>query len=385
MSLIVARKEGNQIAIVSDTKLTYPNHEIKGQKESPKEGILKTIILSTNLCVSFAGEIEHAENALREIENNCNFNEVVEILYKYHKISNHQTEFLVCSANPNPIIHKIKDNESKEVQTSWIGDRDAFNSFQESMMGTKKGTKSENQNQTKSKAGIVITEMDLSFEVDMQVNLFSKMSSAMDAVIENENIASVGGFKVTVIYKEKFNFGKYGKLYRGNVELFGNSSHVIGHGSANEGAYSINFIGSSNDYKTVALHVRQGNFGLIYTRKNYGLLRPALFQFDEVDFIDYVKEKYNLLAVFATQDRMEKFLYDAKTSFDKQDFRKSAETFDKAFNEATGKKKAEILFYKGICLLNLKEMTSAMQTFQQSINIDSSFQQKIMQILSQRR
>jgi hypothetical protein len=385
MSLIVARKEGNQIAIVSDTKLTYPNHEVKGQKDNPTEGIIKTIILSPDLCISFAGEIDHAENALKEIDNNCNHNDVIAILYKHHKISNQETEFLVCSGKPSPIIHKIKDNESKEVHSSWLGDKNTFNSFQESMMGTRKAKKNEKTNQTKSKAAIVITEMNLSFEVDMQVKLFSQMSSAMDEVIEDSNIDSVGGFKVTVVYKEKFDFVKYGKLYRGNVELFGIGSHVIGHGLAKEGAYSINFIGASNDFKTVALHVRQGNFGLIYTRNNNGLLRPNLYQFDEVDFIDYVKEKFNLIAAFGTQDRIKKYLNDAKVAFDNKDFYKAKDTFDKALNEATGKKKAEILFYKGICLLNLRNMTSAMQTFQQAIDLDSSYQQKVMQVLAQRR
>jgi hypothetical protein len=385
MSLIVARKEGSQIAIVSDTKLTYPHHEIKGQKENPTEGAIKTIILTDDLCVSFAGEIEYAENAFMEIGERKNIDEVIGILHRYHNISNQKTEFLVCSGNPESLIHKIKNGESKEVNSSWIGDSVAFNSFQASMLGTKKPKESVKTSQSQSKAGIVITEMNLSFEVDMQVQLFSKMSSAMDKVIEDGNVDSVGGFRVTVVYKEKFDFVKYGKFYRGNVELFGSGSHLIAHGSANEGAYSINFIGASSDHKTVALHVRQGNFGLVYTRNNSGLLRPKLLPQDEVDFIDYVKDKYDLIAAFATQDRIQKYIIDGKSAFDKKDFLKAKDTFDKGLAEATGKKKAELLFYKGICLLNLRDIPNAMQVFQQAINIDNLYQQKVMQVLSQRR
>jgi len=227
--------------------------------------------------------------------------------------------------------------------------------------------------------------MNLSFEVDMQVNLFSKMSSAMDEVIEDGNIDSVGGFKVAVVYKEKFDFVKYGKFYRGNVELSGIGSHVIGHGSANEGAYSINFIGVSRNFKTVALHVRQGNFGIVYKRNNYGLLRPELYHFDEVDFIEYVKKAYDLSAAFGSQDKIQKYISDGKIAFGKKDFTVAKNNFDRALNEAKGQKQAEILFYIGICLLNLRDQHSAIQTFQRAINIDNSYQQKIMQVLNQRR
>lgn len=385
MSLIVARKEGNQLAIVSDTKLTYPNHEVKGQKENPRDGVIKSIILTNNLCVSFAGEIDYAENAFTEIGERGNIDEVIDILYRHHIISNQKIEFLVCCGMPTPLIHKIKNGESKEVNSSWIGDSAAFNSFQASMMGTKKPKEIPKKSQANSKAGAVITEMNLSFEADLQVKLFSKMSLAMDDVIEDSNVVSVGGFKVIVVYKEMFDFVKYFKLYRGNVELFGSGTYDIGHGSANEGAYSLNFIGSTSNHKTVALHVLQGNFGLFYNRYNNGLLRPELLLLDEVDFIDYLKDKFQLVAAFSTQDKFQKYIIDAKSAFDKKDFLKAKDSLDKLLTDATGKKKAELLVYIGICLLNLKDIANAIQVFQQALNIDSSYQKKVNQVLSQLR
>ncbi|SRR6266542_6581371 len=138
MSLIVARKQGNQLAIVSDTKLTYPNEDIKGQKNNPSEGVIKTVIINPNLCVSFAGDIDYAEKAIKELNNNHSIEETIKILEKYHNRSDYKTEFLVCAGKPSPIIHKIKVNESKDVHSSWIGDIKAFSSFQENLMGNKK-------------------------------------------------------------------------------------------------------------------------------------------------------------------------------------------------------------------------------------------------------
>ena len=71
----------------------------------------------------------------------------------------------------------------------------------------------------------------------------------MDEAIENSNIESVGGFKVNVVFEEKFDYTKYVKFYRGNVEIFGSGEHIIGHGTASEGAYSINFFGCSDDWR----------------------------------------------------------------------------------------------------------------------------------------
>ena len=57
MSLIVARRFENELCITCDTKLYYPSHETKGLKSHPKEGTIKTVIISDNICMSFAGGV----------------------------------------------------------------------------------------------------------------------------------------------------------------------------------------------------------------------------------------------------------------------------------------------------------------------------------------
>lgn len=384
MSLIVARKSGNQIAIVSDTKLTFPNHETKNLKENPSEGVIKSIILTDNVCISFAGEIEQAEEAFAEIDEKNSFEEVIEILYKHHTISKQKTEFLVCSGKPEPLIHKIKNGESKTVHSSWIGDIQAFNCFQANLMGTKKTSKKQNKISNKSIPGVHLSGIDLSYEIDMKNELFSKMSSAMDEVIEDSSIKSVGGFKVIIVFKETFDFIKYGKLYRGNVNIPLAGGHAIGHGNAEEGAYSINFIGASNDKQIIGLHILQGNFGIVYKRKNKGLLIPEILNYDEVDFIDFILEKYNMSAVFTTQDRSQKFFNDAKNEFNKREFNKAKDLLDKALSEVIDEKKGALLLYKGICFLNLGDIQTAKRLFQEAVDKDKTLENKVPQILSQK-
>jgi hypothetical protein len=98
-----------------------------------------------------------------------------------------------------------------------------------------------------------------------------------------------GGFKVNVVFEEQFEYTKYTKFYRGNVEIYGTGSHIIGHGTADEGAYSVNFLGNSADFKTVGLHVRQGHFGLAYNRQENGLMHPRLFVSPQLTPSLYIK------------------------------------------------------------------------------------------------
>jgi sporulation protein YlmC with PRC-barrel domain len=193
MSLIVARKEGTKLAIVSDTKLTYENHEIKGLKTVPSEGVIKIVIINPNLCISFANVVSHAEKALKEIQSECNFDQAIQILTSHFHACHGKTEFIVCSGKPEPKIYEIKARNVGEVQSSWIGDINAFNLFQECMQGIKKPKQLLQQYAQPNSNAAFVMSMDMTAETNMQVNLFSKMSSAMDEVIEEGNIDSVGG------------------------------------------------------------------------------------------------------------------------------------------------------------------------------------------------
>lgn len=388
MSLIVARRFENQLCITSDTKLYHPYHETKKLKSNPKEGTIKTVILTDNICISFAGEVDFAEAALKELGNEILVNRVIDSLKKYHELSRFKTEFLLYHNGTTPVIYKFKNNEYGPVQTSWIGDIRAFNLFQELIQGVKKKKKKKSKEKSKEnkqnlpaglQPSIIIEQMNLSIE-QSSPDIFSKMSKSMDEVIENGIIESVGGFKVNVAYDNKFRYNYYTKLYRGPFAFIGPGGHTIGHGDAQEGAYSINFFGGSIDHKTVALHIKQSNLGILYHRKDFGLFIPEIHSIDEVDFSDMLIDKYNLTPPFATQSKADKFAKLARKYFEQKDFKNALANFEKAAEFERGVFKADMLFYKGVTLLNLGRHQDATETFKEAEVINPQIRARINEL-----
>ena len=163
--------------------------------------------------------------------------------------------------------------------------------------------------------------------------------------------------------------------------MTGYGAQAIGHGTAQDGSYSINFIGGSSDFKSVALHVSQGNFGIVYTRTDNGLLKPVILNFDEVDFSDEIQGKYNITSSFSTQDRIQKYFTKASNLFHQKNYRQSEIYFDKGFNAAKGAEKAKFLFSKGLLLLNLADKKPAMKAFSETIKIDPTYTTRILNVL----
>lgn len=219
MSLIVTRIDADRVYVVCDTKLTYPNHEIKRGKANPSEGSIKAIIINPNLCIAFAGEMDFAVLAIAEIDSSCTFEEAKEILFKYHQLSNSKTDFIVCKGIPKPEICEIKNNKVATVPFSWIGNSDAYNVYQSAYLSPEqpKTTTTTTPSVEGALPGITISELNFSVEFNAISETFSKMSKAMDGVIADGNIDSVGGFRVSVAFNQRFHYTKYTKLYRGDI------------------------------------------------------------------------------------------------------------------------------------------------------------------------
>ncbi|HEY8958626.1 hypothetical protein [Chitinophaga sp.] len=200
----------------------------------------------------------------------------------------------------------------------------------------------------------------------------------MDYVIEMGNVQSVGGFKVSVGFNNgAFNFVRYNRIYRGNISLLGDGEHTIGHGDASEGAYSVHFFEGASNYKSVALHIRQAQLGILYHRNDNGLLKSNLSKYDEIDFIDNVLSKYQIPVQVLTQDRVRKYLSEGKKYFDAKKNRKSSELFGQSLIHATGKEKAVSLFYLGLAQLNMNNRNMTMFCFNEAVKIDPAIKTSI--------
>ena len=388
MSLIVARKEGDRLAIVSDTKLTYPYHEVKAQKTHPSDGVLKTVILDGNTTISYAGEISYAEDALKEIGTNITVDNIIEILNTYHKLSEYKTEFLYCTGSPS-LLYKFKNNECGEVHSCYLGDSKAFRLFQGFMMDMlpkkpkPKSKKKNNKDRPQSSGGLSIEfeEFRLTMTTGIDSPLFLKMTAAMDYVIEEGSVASVGGFKVFVMFDGKFQYRMYNAIYRQPFVLLGPGSHPLGHGNAMDGAYSIHFFGGSEDGSTAAIHIKQATFGFVYSRQDCGLPRPQIFYGDEVDFIDTILPKFAIKATITNEDRVLKYFKAGLAFFNTGDWQKCVDELNKVIDVTKEKERANFLFYLGMAHWNLGNRTLAMKSFTEAIqtfpqiraNIDRAF------------
>ena len=367
MSLIIARKYGADLIIVSDTKLTDKTGEFIRQQANPKAGILKTIFINDQICISFAGKWIYADEAIKQINYNDSIDKILEILLFCNQItSDKATEFIVCYGTKDPLIYEIKAGVCNCVDYAWIGDIDGFNKFQSYVLGDIKILDS-------------ISGSFLNIEGQYPQEIFSKISEGMDYVIQDETIKTVGGFKTIVFFTNRnFVYQFYVKMYTGVLELDGSPVHkTITHETPEKGGYTIHYFGSSKDLKHVGLHVKQGKFGIVYSRKDGGLSFPSRFTMDEVDFIDLVKAKFNISPSVITEDRYTKFIQDGIRLLNKGDLLEATKSLDKAFTNGNQEQKGKVLFYKGIAYLNMRRPIEANQCFMFAIKINPIWKEKI--------
>lgn len=379
MSLIVARKENNNIMLVSDTKLSLPNEKSSSadrQKRTPSAGVIKVTIINSKTCVAFAGGEFFAEEAIRKLDFNISLDDILAELLEAHLASNDVTDFIIASGESEARLFEIKKQQCNEVESAWIGSAGAFSVFQASMQGLIK----------RQKIGFFIELIDPGTTTD----LFKKMSDAMDDVIDDEKIPEVDGFRVnTVFVGDAFHYRGYTHSYRErpiNVELpLGVTSmeFAIGHPTAEEGGYNINFFDSPNP-QYAGLHILQANLAIVYKRENNGLLRPTIItDIDEVDFIDYAEDNYNMGPSMMTQDRKHKCLTAGDVAANNKDFVTALQWYDKALRKCWGKDRAIFYYRRAVTLANLNRMREVPKALQDAINSDSNYQKLAYELISQ--
>ncbi len=375
MSLIVCRKETEALLIVSDTKLTYMKEYYPNKQTGhPSDGVIKTIIVNPNLCVSFAGDIETAEKGIKQIGLNADLSSILQLL-KNVSVDN-KTEFIVCSSIPEVKIHEIKNSNYSEVQSSWIGSQNAFNKFQGYLHDQIKVVQ----------PSFIKIEQSLTKEFSE----LGKLSGAFDKVINDPSVPEVDGFKVKVaLHEGKFKYQGYLNSYLGHMEIKLDQSMIgqkicirHGHGTSREGSYTVNFFDSNSNFNHVGIHILQGNLGIVYSRTDNGLLRPKIFQMDEVDFVDFAKKEFDMHPTGTTQDRESKYYQQAHEFIKVKDFANAIKYYDKVLSVKKGSMEAIAHYEKGISLLNLKKLQDGIIEIQKAINIDSSLQKEAMKLMT---
>lgn len=281
MSLIVARKHKNQIYIVGDTRVSVDDKILSTERFPPQYGIIKSIILNKNFCISFAGTIDYADEAIRVFQqrNISSFDDTIKYFLDYHIYRNEEVEFILSFGVPDNEIVQIKDRKSNKVTNAWIGDHSAYEKFQQYKL-----EKTEQGNFDSQRMTMQVIEMPVINDEE----IFTDMLIALKRVNEDVSIKTVGDFTTTVIYDKKgFRFSHHLDTVSHplSFETF-RVGQAVPFGTREQGGYAVSFTNAESEGLQVAIvYINQANLGIIYKSINKGILLPHIFKnFDLTTF-----------------------------------------------------------------------------------------------------
>lgn len=249
MSFVYAEKNKSCTEIYSDTKVTFNERSKLNWGKNTRNamgvyGIIKSIIVRDNCCVSFAGnDVRYAHKLLQEIVDMGEFSEdqLLDCAWKIHKSAPPDgIEFIICTADDNDETHItcIKErNLSRNCTIAWIGSEKAHSKMQELRM------------------------RELSDGRQPSVDdLFSR-------TLQECKDESVGIFGIVTIFSPD----EHGFFYTERLQMTIEQRQIVKpgdtvklHGSAEEGAYTIHQHWSNEE---VRLDIAQADLSILFTRK----------------------------------------------------------------------------------------------------------------------
>lgn len=275
MSLIVANKIKGHIYIVSDTKITYYDKETK-----PIDGVIKSIIINPFLCVSYAGIIDYANKAIKTYKQTHeywtfkNHKAIIEYFLKFHRDVDYNTEFIISFGKPSVAIYQIKNGQASNVDTSWIGDKEGFELYQEHYITDNKNIGLHN--------GYFKTRISKQPEgEDANSDVYNRMLQSISQVVENNKIRSIGQFFVPVVYDTNgFHYQTYLESLTHQIPLeLMPDIFPLPMGNAETGAYSFSFTEELRKReRAIVIYILQGRIGIIFLSQREGILKPYVFK-----------------------------------------------------------------------------------------------------------
>jgi hypothetical protein len=358
MSLVIAKKDGSKIYVVSDTKLTNPNNLNRIKLEAPEEfGAIKTVIINPFISISFAGDVSNAKKAIAVCRKlDYKINDIINHLLETNIQSGNTTEFIVCISLPPFHIVEIKDSKFRSTVSAWIGNIEGFNEFQRNYVSSNKS--------------------------DLQ----TKMDDSLTAVIES-NVQGINGFLIGVTNEgQQFSYKQYVKSYGPSRTYTGSGTHFLDvYGTVQEGCYTVH-IYSNEQSDVLAVHVRQNRYGLIYSNKDDGYLEPDVYKdVDEHEFNEITEAKHGMRPMGIISSAQKSYFERGNKAGAKREFEKAIEFYDLGLRVNENSLIGHLYFSKGVCQFYLRRFNEATQSFNEAVKIDKSFQPKVFNFISQLR
>jgi hypothetical protein len=361
MSLIVAKKFGDKICVVSDTRIDNPENLNRVDLDVPEVyGLIKTIVINPFICVAFAGEIELVNAALNVCKQlNHKVDEIVQHLLSVNKNSKNKAEFIVCVAAPPFLIYKISNYEVEKTDSTWIGYVEGFNEFQKNY-----NAKGLNQ---------------------IRLDPISDMENAMTAVIESQ-VLGVNGFMIEVTNERwSFLYKNYIKTYIPPRTFIGGGFHVIGYGTAEEGGYTIHILESERT-DVLAIHVPQNRMGIIYAERDSEMLTPEVFRdVDEHEFIEITNSSYNIKPGYKISSLQKSYFERGNKAAELRQFENAIYYYGMGLKENEISLKADLYFNIGVCQIHLRKFNEGTDNFNKAVKLNSNLQPKVFQFMARFR
>jgi hypothetical protein len=195
MTLVVARKVGARIGIVSDTRLTL--HSIPLQ---PQNGVIKSCMLPGHICVSFNNSPDLAAKEFLQFIVQYPTGTTFAAAIRFFINSSRTTgnDYIVAFSKP-PKIVRIRNGEQERSlsNTLWIGDEEAYERFKEY----------EAKRRNAIEIGRAINSV---FFFDTEGSPTQDLYSTMRNVVSDPLLVSVGGFVTSVVnWDEGFRYSVY--------------------------------------------------------------------------------------------------------------------------------------------------------------------------------
>jgi len=286
MTLVVCKIINDNLYIESDSKLTLVS-PYDGEKEGQPRfcSILKTAIIHPSICISYAGHVQNAEDALKEClkaEIKDTADNIIDILLNATKSKNNTEFALGLISNSKPILIKIANGKTEIYDKSilWLGSSKAYDLFEKKYDELIKSKIPEGQS--------------------LQV--------AFDSVIENKEIEVVDHFHISVsidktsLQQPAFHYEEKVIINLGQATMrVGTESTLIPFGTTENGASGASyFVSVSPEFPGVAVHFPFENMGILFCPqialdgKYFKHVQGEKFTLSGKEFLEKIKEKYGI-------------------------------------------------------------------------------------------
>jgi hypothetical protein len=276
MSLVVARFSKLGVRLYSDSQVTDPSQP----RNNLIPGRLKLIVLKPNVCIGFAGQLNGAIDAIREVAKLGSSSAIIEKLVERHRASKEAVDFIVATLQPRS-LHKISAGQHfTGGEQYWIGDYDGIKEFEKRFF-----------------------ELPTPAIDDEVAAVAGQMYQAFNSVVSDRAVSTVGGILFSVVtHKGAFLYAPAANVFFPTQEIPSGVPTALRFGGPAEGGYAYSiYYPLEPGVPAAGVYFLQGRCGVLYLPLDVD--EPIWFSgISQQGFREAVKEKFGIMIQGVTFD-----------------------------------------------------------------------------------